>query len=287
VPEDCAADVAALAVAVGAEGPEPLTDPLTLLRFYNARGGDVEAAAEMYRETKAWRAEYAISDLMAEYGPGGLYSDDGGRKGATGEWPWCCSPSSQKAQLATRHAFFSRLRLDDDGAPVLLWQCGAADYSGYVREGMVEEMTRAWVAHLEDALQASRAASIRSGRLVRARLVVDSSGFKLGSMRYLSIIKDIIAMGKAHFPEVTSSVTVVRAPWAAAQGYRLVRPLLTPLMQSKISIFGTSFEEGLRRHAGLETSELPEFLGGDASDCGLEVVCPVPIGASKNTAPRL
>lgn len=282
VPEDDAAGVAALAAAVGAEGTEPLADPLTLLRFYNAQNQDVEAAAEMHREAVAWRGSYSIPELMAEYGLSGLYAEDGGRKGDTAEWTWRRCPSSPKAKLATRHGFFEWLCEEgEDGQPILLWQCGAADYGGYVREGLVDEMTRAWVAHLEDVLQASRAASLRRGEMVRARLVVDAQGFGIGNLRYLSIFKEIIALGKAYFPELTASVTVVRAPWAAAQAYRLVSPLLTALIRRKICILSGSFEKGLLEHAGLERSILPEFLGGSNAESGLVVVPPVPEGAGE------
>ena len=77
VPEDLAAGVGALAVelapdiergagAVGAQA-KALGDPLTLLRFLNARDGDLEQAAAMFRATAAWRAE-TIDGVLAEFG---------------------------------------------------------------------------------------------------------------------------------------------------------------------------------------------------------------------------
>lgn len=255
-----------------------MSDPISLLRFYNAQGKDVEKAAAMFRDTNAWRANFSLATLMSEYGTPGLYNEDGTRKGDLSEWKWRPAPSSARSKFASRHAFFEWLKRDGD-EPILFWQCGAADYKGYVREEMVSEVTRAWVAHLEDVLQASRVQSKQQKKMVRARLVVDANGFGVGNLRYISILRDIIALGKAYFPELTASVTVVRAPWAAAQGYKLIKPFLTPLIQSKIQILGSKFEEGLVEHSGLDLDILPNWIGG--KDPNFKVTEPVPEGGGK------
>lgn len=288
VPPSSASAIASLTTAIGCQGCEPLCDPLTLLRFYNARDQDVEAAAAMHAETVAWRAEYSIHDIMSAFGDAGEYTKDGARATDVASWNWRRNPSSPEAREAIRFAFFGRLRATgSDGAPILVWRAGVADYAGFVREGLVDLLTKAWVVHIEDALQAARAASLQSGRLVRARLVVDARGFGLSSLRYLPILRQIISLGKANFPEVTASITVIRAPSAIATLYRLVKPLLTPLMQAKICILGNDFQAGLKEHAELDLHMLPPSLGGSRDDCnesdlgGAEAV-PVGAGASLN-----
>ena len=113
----------------------------------------------------------------------------------------------------------------------------------------------------EDALQASRAASLRKGKLVRARLIVDCDGLGIENMRYLSILKKIITLGKSYYPEVAATVTVIRAPGFSAFFYNLLKPLLPKLLQEKIWLLGRDFREGLMKHTGLDAKSLPRFSG--------------------------
>lgn len=279
VPADAAEDISILAAMVGAEDSEPMSDPLTLLRFYNARSRDVDAAADMYFKTMAWRAIFSIQAVMDAYGSAGEFREDGGRATDPATWNWCRRPTKPEAELALRHAFFGRLSVAPDGVPILVWRAGIADYSGFVREDLVNELINAWVAHVEDALQAARAASLQSKRLVRARLVIDVQGFKLANLRHLPILRQLISLGKNYFPEISASVTVVRAPSFVAKVYSIVGPWLPQLLRDKIRILGEDFEDGLVEHTGLEMSMLPSFLGGQVCDSEVGSAEPVPIGA--------
>lgn len=131
----------------------------------------------------------------------------------------------------------------------------------------------------EDALQASRAASLRKGKLVRARLIVDCDGLGIENMRYLSILKKIITLGKSYYPEVAATVTVIRAPGFSAFFYNLLKPLLPKLLQEKIWLLGRDFREGLMKHTGLDAKSLPDFLGGEITDVEFAKVQPVPSNA--------
>lgn len=285
VPEESAGAIADLSTEIGASGMEPLSDPLMLLRFYNARGRSVEAAAEMWRTTVAWRAEYPICKLMAEYGDDQQYQPDGSRASDASSWSWRREPRSAEAKLCDRVGFWSRLRTRTQcGEPIMVWRVGTGDFKGIVREDLVEAMMRSWVAHLEDILQDSRAASLRSRRLVRARLVVDVEGFGMGNVRYLPVLRRIIKLGQMYFPEVTESVTIVRAPGYIAGIYELVRPWLAQPIQEKICILGRDFAGGLKRHADLDLSMLPAFLGGEGSDEEVPPGEPVPPDALKSAA---
>eukprot|EP00415_Alexandrium_ostenfeldii_P002461 UN2461 len=94
-----------------------------------------------------------------------------------------------------------------------------------------------------------------------------------------NLVKRLLALGKAYFPEVNASVTVVRAPKMMAQIWTMVEPFLTPVMRAKVCILGDDFEAGLGAHSGLELGALPAFLGGRASDGDICAAMPVPKGA--------
>ena len=107
---------------------------------------------------------------------------------------------------------------------------------------------------------------------MRARVVVDLAGLTLAGLGYVGEAKEITGLGKHYFPESVVSTTVVNAPWAFAQVFKLVSPLLTPVQRRKIRVLGTDFEAGLLEHAGLPLAALPRFLGGTTPDSQ----CPAP-----------
>ncbi|CAE7255325.1 sec14 [Symbiodinium sp. CCMP2456] len=270
VPREEVRRVAELTAEVAALGEEPLADPLTLLRFLRARHGNVPAAAHMYRDTLAWRSSFCISSVMNAFGSGGEYHRDGARATDTSKWTWAPSPSTPESRMAARHAFWGRLLAPDMEEPVLIWRAGSADYEGMVREGIVDLMIEAFVAHLEDAFQAVRACSLKSKKLLKARVIIDCKGFGFENVRYIPILRKIIVMATSYFPEISASVTVVRAPSFLATFYGLVRPLLPKMLQDKVSILGNNFEKGLYERTGLEMDSWPTFLGGTV-DCVEEV----------------
>ncbi|CAK9007748.1 CRAL-TRIO domain-containing protein T23G5.2 [Durusdinium trenchii] len=265
VPLSMVADVSQVAEQLGLNGEvEPLADRLTLLRFYLHRDRQVASAVQMYRETIAWRQAFNLKQVMADYGHGEDYGEDGMRL-STGPWRWTWHPNAPAAIHVEPFVFFGRLPSPaPDGGPVLVWRAGLADYGGFVREELVDEMIRAYVAHFEDALQSARSTS--RGRLVRARVVVDAQGFDLVNLRYLQVLHHIMRLMQDHFPEVSASVTVVRAPWSVVKLYELLKPWLSQHVQQKVCFLAEDFAAGLWAHARLKLAMLPQFLGGHVPD---------------------
>ncbi|CAL1155408.1 unnamed protein product [Cladocopium goreaui] len=220
----------------------------------------------MYRETISWRRSFNLKQVMSDYGTGEDYSVNGTRL-SLGPWRWRWQPSSDAARHVAPYIFFGRLsQAAPDGSPVLVWRAGQADYSGFVREELVSEMIRGFVAHFEDALQSCRSATRERKRLVRARVVVDASNFDLENLRYLQVLRHIMRLVQEHFPEVSATVTVVRAHWSVVALYEILKPWLTEHVQQKVAFLADDFQEGLRAHSGLELSMLPQFLGGLVPD---------------------
>lgn len=268
VPAEAAHIVATFADRIEARGPEPLSDPTTLWRFLCAREGDLDAAVAMYKETLAWRTALSIRAVMEAHGIGEKYLDDGSRSAPDGtQWMWSRRKDTLEAACIQKFGFFGRLdACAPDGGPIAIWRAGAADLPGYRRENFLPVLSRAFVAHLEDMLQCGRAVSRRSGRLVRGRLIVDAHGLGFGTLSQVGFMKSLMELGKTYFPEVTASITVVRAPRAFAAIYNAMQPFLTPAMRKKVCILGDRFEGGLQAHACIERACLPRFLGGQAPD---------------------
>ncbi len=89
------------------------------------------------------------------------------------------------------------------------------------------------------------------GRLVRCRLIIDAQGISIKAARHYSVVKYLSDLGKANFPELTASITIVRAPKVFTQIWILAEKLMTPTMKKKIRILGNDFVPGIADHAGI------------------------------------
>merc|ERR1712113_307820 len=144
---------------------------------------------------------------------------------------------------------------------------------------MVDVMIQGFATHLEDLLQASRAISRQKCRLIRCRLIIDVCGLQPGVLQHRDVFKKILGLGKAYFPEVNATVTIIRAPSFFSRLFAFAKSFLTPMMRRKISILGNDFDAGLCAHAGLSRNALPMYLGGAAPDSEAGLALPVPTGA--------
>lgn len=163
VPNSAVAGVLELAMRLGARRgfSEPLLDPLTLLRFYNARDCNVDDALGMWRDSTSWREATGMGPrIMERFGHGAVYAISGGGRlhrsttgrkndagagkmmGSVEPWVWERSPVGSVEALADSVSFYGRLAQDHpaDGAPVAVWRLGAVDWSGIAREGLQSEV---------------------------------------------------------------------------------------------------------------------------------------------------
>ena len=271
-----------LAADIEKYGDAALADATTLLRFLRAREHDVAEAAKMWRAAHAWR-EHHVRTALAECGADDASSTEG--------WRWrqhadAGAAPTPRGRLALAHGM--GLRLDAaaaDGSPVLYWALGELDVGGVAREDLADCLLMRQVAHLEDALQASRAVSRAEKRLVRCRLVIDLRGLRvLALLRRLGVVKRITAIGKTYFPEVTASATLINAPAGVETLWRGVSVFLNAAMRAKVRIVGRDYREALTDHAKIDDYDLlPARLGGKAPDPPLPR--PVPTGAGAGLEP--
>ena len=278
VPADEAPQVALLAETLAEDfaryGDEALRDASTLLRFLRAREGKVGDAAAMWRDTHAWRRLH-IPAALAEIG---AFGDARAPLDAQrSDWTWAMfrdptQCASARAALALKHGHAIRApTLARDGSPVLVWRIGQLDLAGCARERLLDALCLRQVAHMEDGLQASRAISRAERRLVRCRVVVDLRDIRvLKTFAYVnSGLKPTMRIGKAYFPEVTASVTIVNAPFGFEGLWKVVSFFLNDRIRAKVCIVGSDYADALRDHAMIDDmATMPKSLGGAADDYG-------------------
>jgi len=286
VPSEDVPQLLELCTCVGAfQGQtEPLSDPITLLRFLNSREKVIKDALAMYRDTIVWRQSFGLYDILSTYGDVSNYCvDKSGSLNATGdvwEYSFPRKPTTAASQLISKIRFYHTLdaRAEDD-APIAIWRLGSIDFAGIVREGLETQLRAGFLTHLEEMLQLGRAASSKHHKLVRCRLIIDGTGLGLGMLQYIPVLKLITGLGKAYFPETTASATIVNAPWVFARLFGAISPMLTPVMRAKVCILDTNFETGLSGHSGVDISVMPMDLGGNLPAAACPYPEKVPTGA--------
>lgn len=271
-----------LAADIAQYGDAALADATTLLRFLYAREHSVADAATMWRAAHTWRAHH-VRTALAECGA----------EASMEGWRWrqhadAAAAPTNRGKLAISHDMGLRLEASAaDGSPLLYWALGELDVGGMAREDLADCVLMRQVAHLEDALQASRAVSMNEKRLVRCRLIIDLEGLRvMALLRRLGVVKRITAVGKTYFPEVTASATIINAPRGVETLWRGVNVFLNAAMRAKVKIVGRDYREALVDHAKIgDYDALPVRLGGQAPDPPLPLV--VPAGAGEGLEPFL
>ena len=271
-----------------------LAEPMMLLRFLRAREGDVEKTILMWRATIEWRslriprglAECGTFQSEEEETVSSLSSED--KK--TFRWRWRMHPSptsapSVRATLGLKHAHSRRIEgaFASDGGPLCVWRIGQFDLAGVVREKIEDAVAMHQVMHLEDALECAREVSLREKRLVRARVIVDLDGIALATaIKNIGLVKRLMGLSKAFFPEVTASVTFINAPWGFQSLWKMVSLLLNDLMRAKVLIVAKDYKDALKKHTLVDDlAILPALFGGKQPDSVLPPTLPVPHGAGK------
>ena len=104
-------------------------------------------------------------------------------------------------------------------------------------------------------------------RYIRGLMVVDLSGLSWSTISNITVVKKIATTATTNFAELCYKVFVVNAPWYAVKGWNLIKPLLPPATQAKVSILGEGdFLPMLDEY--VERDQLPCFLGGEGDDSG-------------------
>eukprot|EP00929_Paragymnodinium_shiwhaense_P090856 TRINITY_DN50952_c0_g1_i1.p1 TRINITY_DN50952_c0_g1~~TRINITY_DN50952_c0_g1_i1.p1 ORF type:complete len:421 (-),score=41.17 TRINITY_DN50952_c0_g1_i1:469-1731(-) len=274
VPEEKARGVAELAATVKCDGScrEPFCDPLTLLRFFNARGGNVDRASEMYDDAVRWRAGYPMNDIMKldGEGEGCLYDSDGSRLWTdSDDWPGPAAYNNATLQELRRHVAFTRhCQSTPSGEPVFVWRLRTDDYDSFEKNQLEDALLESYIRHIEDALQVMRSESLKRNRLVRGRFVIDVGGLSLESARFMPALRRCTDLGNSYYPEVTESVTMINAPAAAAFLWKIICTFLPMALQRKVEILGTRWEDRVAERIELPGANWTAIVEGEEPSAG-------------------
>mmetsp|Transcript_44558 Transcript_44558/g.127759 ORF Transcript_44558/g.127759 Transcript_44558/m.127759 type:complete len:461 (+) Transcript_44558:84-1466(+) len=200
---------------VGIAGPK---DPVTMLRFLRARGGDVAVAAKMYRSAMDERVQPGVERAF--------------RFGTVDD--------SLHQRLDAYWKPMGLLGFDRDGDPVLWERIGVAPCGALARIP-AEFLLRHEVYTMARIQQSLDELMVRLGRpIVYFTAVEDLTGLGLQHLnpRSLKNYQALVRFCEDNYPEMVKRALVIKAPGIFARIWKLVKHFFDKGTRDKIQIVG-------------------------------------------------
>eukprot|EP00908_Phaeocystis_cordata_P006539 Transcript_1716.p1 GENE.Transcript_1716~~Transcript_1716.p1 ORF type:complete len:326 (-),score=72.68 Transcript_1716:1379-2245(-) len=239
--------VAALAARLKDDGvvftpPPGETTEDTLLRFLNARQGNVGKAAAFLRDDAAWRATEAIDELREQDAASVLG----------------CDPAVLQRTLPVSYG----AGCDRKGHPLVFKHFGAqCRLKSLLEHTSVQHLTR-YNAWLNEQLTLC----LRDAGASRWTIVIDALGWHVGlfDTTALRVLKHMSEIDANHYPERLASMIIINAPPMLAGAWRVIRTWLDEATRAKIDFVSAGAPEQARRRLDelAEASQRPQQYGG-------------------------
>ncbi|CAG8476127.1 4157_t:CDS:2 [Racocetra persica] len=210
-------------------------DPdVILLRFLRARKWDVEKAMVMYMATLKWMLQAKVRDIV-----------EGGEQGLeqyfTGK-----DLEGLKYQFTSGKSF--NRGTDKDGRPVCY-----VNVRYHKKDDQTFEVLQKYTIYIMETTRLMMEAPVETGCLV-----FNMTGFTMSNMDF-QYVKFIIQCFEAYYPESLGVLIIHKAPWVFGGLWKLISPLLDPVVASKIR-FTQSEKEILQL---IPSKHLITDLGGE------------------------
>mmetsp|Transcript_14009 Transcript_14009/g.33978 ORF Transcript_14009/g.33978 Transcript_14009/m.33978 type:complete len:418 (+) Transcript_14009:10-1263(+) len=223
---------------------EPRYSDAMLARFLRARALSVPAAQKMLEAHLDWREEARVEELVASF-----------------EFP--------ELDDVLKAFPYGHFGTDDEGNPIVIKCIGQLDPEALLAATSTDRLINHFITVLE-ATWSRRlpACSIKMGRPVhRVVTIVDARDLSYNLVFHKGVqefVKRLVGIMQNHYPSLLKSGFVINAPWLMRTCWGMVRPLLNPNTQKKVSIWGEG-DPGLLpalREAGIDPDQLPGHLFG-------------------------
>jgi hypothetical protein len=211
-----------------------LSDEDSLIKFLIARQYNVEKAEAMLRYSIQWRTEFECEKLFSEKFD----------KSLPERWP---------------SAFYGK---DMEGHPVYIEQPDGGQIRTLIQELGVDAIFRWHIYTVERQRQI-----MKHWNSDRVSIILDAKGITMGiatNTTALSFLKNMSTHGQAVYPEGLRYMFIVNAPFAVTVAFKVISPLLDPVVREKIHIWGHNFLPEITKFIAPE--DIPKQLGGSGGD---------------------
>lgn len=243
-------DVTALAARLKEDGveftpPPGETPEETLLRFLNARQGNILKAAAFLKEDAGWRAAQTIDELREQDAAAVLG----------------CDPAVLRRVVPAAYGN----GCDREGHPLVFRHFGAqCKLKSLLEHTSVQHLAR-YNAWLNEQLTLC----LRDASAKRWTIVIDALGWHVGlfDSTAFRVLRSMSETDANHYPERLASILVINAPPMLAGAWRVIRTWLDEVTRAKIDFVSVGQPEEARRRLDqlADPTQRPQQYGGTGS----------------------
>jgi len=232
------AQVHQLRLMLEAEGYKERLDTITLLRFLRARKFDVKLAAQMFKDSEAWRKAEDVDELTRTF-----------------------DYKERAAIMAYYPQYYHKT--DKDGRPIYIERLEKVDIPAMHKITTQERMLKNLVSEYEKLADPRLpACSRKSGKLHETCCTImdlKGIGISIASSVY-PYIKAASPISQNYYPERLGKLYVINAPWGFSGAFSMIKSFLDPITVEKIHVLGYDYQKELLKH--IDAENLPAEVGG-------------------------
>ncbi|XP_024972313.1 phosphatidylinositol/phosphatidylcholine transfer protein SFH6-like isoform X5 [Cynara cardunculus var. scolymus] len=222
--------------------PAKLDDYFTLLRFLKARNFDIEKSKHMWVSMLQWRKAFGTDSIFEDF-------------------------DFKELNEVLQHYPQGYHGVDKEGRPIYIELLGQADPDKVMLVTTLERYVKYHVQGFErtTAIRFPACSVAAKRRITAGTTILDVQGMGLKNLTRsaIDVIKKLQQIDNDYYPETLGRMYIINAGPGFKMLWKAIQSFLDPKTRSKIHVLGHRYKSTLLEV--IDSSELPEFLGGSCN----------------------